>query len=128
MTDRQLEFARLVAGGMAQSEAYRQVYGAGRCAHAAAANSSRLMRNDKVLRKIDELRGRADESAVLSRQQRLEMLSALASSAAQRDDVSAVCKAIDILNRMDGAYAPEEKKLSGSLGVMEILDGLGERA
>lgn len=128
MTDRQLEFARLVATGMAQTEAYRQVYGAGKSAHAAAANSSRLMSNDKVRRKIDELRGRADESAVLSRQQRLEMLSALASSAAQRDDVSAVCKAIDILNRMDGAYAPEEKKLSGSLGVMEILDGLGERA
>lgn len=128
MTDRQLEFARLVAGGMAQTEAYRQVYGAGKSAHAAAANSSRLMSNDKVRRKIDELRGRADESAVLSRQQRLEMLSALASSAAQRDDVSAVCKAIDILNRMDGAYAPEEKKLSGSLGVMEILDCLSERA
>ena len=128
MTDRQLAFARLVATGMAQTEAYRQVYGAGKSAHAAAANSSRLMSNDKVRRKIDELRGRADESAVLSRQQRLEMLSALASSAAQRDDVSAVCKAIDILNRMDGAYAPEEKQLSGSLGVMEILDGLGERA
>lgn len=128
MNDRQLEFARLVATGMAQTEAYRQVYGAGKSAHAAAANSSRLMSNDKVRRKIDELRGRADESAVLSRQQRLEMLSALASSAAQRDDVSAACKAIDILNRMDGAYAPEEKKLSGSLGVMEILDCLGERA
>lgn len=128
MTDRQLEFARLVATGMAQTEAYRQVYGAGKSAHAAAANSSRLMSNDKVRRKIDDLRGRADESAVLSRQQRLEMLSALASSAAQRDDVSAVCKAIDILNRMDGAYAPEEKKLSGSLGVMEILDCLSERA
>lgn len=128
MTDRQLAFARLVATGMAQTEAYRQVYGAGKSAHAAEANASRLMSNDKVRRKIDELRWRADESAVLSRQQRLEMLSALASSAAQRDDVSAVCKAIDILNRMDGAYAPEEKKLSGSLGVMEILDGLGERA
>ena len=57
MTERQREFARLIAKGEKQGAAYRKAFNcSGESKAAVRSNASRLAKNDNIRRLIEELR------------------------------------------------------------------------
>lgn len=114
LTDKQREWCRLVAAGVSKADAYRKAYGRKEMgAEAASKAAYRLSRNEGVLRYLDELRTRADDSAVLDREERMRMLSRCAVKAEEATRFNEVARLVGELNKMDGAYAPEKVELSG---------------
>lgn len=108
MTERQREFARLIAKGEKQGAAYRKAFNcSGESKAAVRSNASRLAKNDNIRRLIEELRGQADSEAVMTRRERLILLAEQARAAAQEGDRMGLARMIDIMNRMDGAYVAE---------------------
>lgn len=148
LTEKQRNFVRFYAEGYSQREAYRKAYSGNRLTDATCdANASRLLRNAKVVALLAELREKADAEAVLNRRRRMVWLSRVVTTAV--DDVdgkSDLCqeksvsefgmkcrmpdklRAIQELNRMDGAYAPEELKVEGELSFASLLKGLKQEA
>lgn len=147
LTEKQRNFVRFYAGGDYQREAYRKAYSAKRLSDASCdANASRLLRNAKVIAFLAELRKKADDEAVINRRKRMVWLSRVVTTAP--DDVdgkSDLCqeksvsefgmrcrmpdklRAIQELNRMDGAYEPEKLKVEGELSFASLLKGLKNR-
>lgn len=147
LTEKQRNFARFYAEGYSQREAYRKAYKAKRLTDATCdANASRLLRNAKVMAFLAELRKKADDDAVINRRRRMVWLSRVVTTAV--DDVdgkSDLCqeksvsefgircrmpdklRAIQELNRMDGAYEPEKLKVEGELSFASLLKGLKNR-
>lgn len=147
LTEKQRNFVRFYAGGDCQREAYRKAYSAKRLSDASCdANASRLLRNAKVIAFLAELRKKADDEAVINRRKRMVWLSRVVTTAP--DDVdgkSDLCqeksvsefgmrcrmpdklRAIQELNRMDGAYEPEKLKVEGELSFASLLKGLKNR-
>lgn len=144
LTEKQRSFARFYVEGFSQREAYRKAYG---CKDSKIStcdvNASRLLRNAKVIEYVAELREKAESAAVLNRRKRMIYLSRVVTTAP--DDVdgnSDLCqelvtgefgircrmpdklRAIQELNRMDGAYAPEEVKVESELSFGALLKGL----
>lgn len=147
LTEKQRNFVRFYAEGGHQREAYRKAYKDNRLTDATCdANASRLLRNAKVIAFLAELRKKADDDAVLNRRRRMIWLSRVVTTAV--DDVdgrSDLCqeksvsefgmrcrmpdklRAIQELNRMDGAYEPEKLKVEGELSFASLLKGLKNR-
>lgn len=144
LTEKQRSFARFYAEGFSQREAYRKAYG---CKDSKVStcdvNASRVLRNAKVIEYLEELREKAESAAVLNRRKRMIYLSRVVTTAP--DDVdgeSDLCqelvtgefgircrmpdklRAIQELNRMDGAYAPEKVKVESELSFGALLKGL----
>jgi len=111
LNERQRVFARALAEGASQAAAYRKAFDCkGKSAAAVASNASRLAKNDKVREFVAQLGAAADARAVLGRQERMEWLSRLVEVAERSGEPAAVAngiRAVQELNRMDGAYAPE---------------------
>lgn len=147
LTEKQRTFVRFYAEGHNQREAYRKAYSGKRLTDATCdANASRMLRNAKVISFLAELRKKADDDAVINRRKRMVWLSRVVTTAV--DDVdgkSDLCqeksvsefgtkcrmpdklKAIQELNRMDGAYEPEKLKVEGELSFGRLLKGLKNR-
>ena len=108
LNDRQLEFARGLAAGLTKCDAYRKAFDcSGLKGQTVASNACRLAKNANVLKKLEELRGRADSEAGMARGERLRLLAEQARAAAQEGDRTGLARMIDIMNRMDGAYVAE---------------------
>ena len=106
-----LEYARLVARGMAKGEAYRKVFDASGKSDAAVRKAvSRLSRDVTVLGKVEELQREADSEAVLSVRARKEWLSrrVLEAAGGEPAEVANGIRAVQELNRVGGAYAAEK--------------------
>lgn len=147
LTEKQRNFVRFYAEGYCQRDAYRKAYSAKRLTDASCdAAASRLLRNVKVIALLAELRKKADDEAVINRRKRMVWLSRVVTTAP--DDVdgkSDLCqektvsefgmkcrmpdklRAIQELNRMDGAYEPEKLKVEGDLSFASLLKGLKNR-
>ena len=111
ITERQREFARRIAKGEKQGAAYLKAFNCkGESKAAVRSNASRLAKNDNIRRLIEELRERADGEAVMSVRQRREWLSRLVKEATGGEpaEVANGIRAVQELNRMDGAYAAEK--------------------
>lgn len=125
LNDRQREFARLVACGMSKAEAYRKAFSRSDMGDAAAYKAGgRLSKKAEVVEFLDSLRRQADTRAVLDRQSRMELLSSSARNCSEAGDVQNMVRCIAELNRMDGAYAPEERRveMQGGFGaLMEVV-------
>lgn len=126
LTDKQREFCRLVVAGHGKAAAYRQAFGS-RNDRSAATAAARLMKNVKVQEEINKLRGVRDENAVLSRRERMLMLTRMASESHRAGHVADAVRCIQELNKMDGAYEPEKVEVSGALGVGAVVAALQER-
>lgn len=144
LTEKQRAFTRFYAVGDSQREAYRKAYGGKRLKESTCdANASKLLRNTKVQEYLAELRKKAESDAVLSRQKRMEWLSRVVTTAPDKvDGQSDVCqemvtsefgikcrlpdkiRAVQELNKMDGAYAPEEVKVTTELSFGSLLKNL----
>ncbi len=124
LNDRQREFARLLAKGMKQADAYRKAFDCkGKSESAIHSHASRLAKNGKVCEFLADMRKEADTEAVMSKRERMESLTRIAKRSEQYKPREAIA-AIAELNKMDGAYEPEKVELSGSLGVGAVVAAL----
>lgn len=117
LTANQEAFVKNIIEGMNQADAYRSAYPKQRMAdktiHEAA---SRLMKNDKVVARLSELRNELAGAAIMSAQRRLEWLTEVINGEV---DVNAKLKAVDIMNKMQGEYVT---KVEGNLNVTKLED------
>lgn len=105
LTNRQFHFARLLFEGKTQSEAYRTAFACdGKSELTVAAAACRLARNVKVAQLLEEWRREASSKAVMSRQRRMEWLSARVEGWSEGEDVRPPLECLKELNKMEGAY------------------------
>lgn len=145
LTERAREFTRRYFECGNGTRAYRESYGKSRSLKEStcASEACKLLKNPKVKEYLKELNGKAESDAVLSRVKRMVYLSRVVTTAPGRvDEDSDLCqemvagefgtkcrmpdklRAIQELNKMDGAYTPEEVKITTELSFGSLLKGL----
>ena len=145
LTERAREFTRCYFECRNGTRAYRESYGNGKNLKEStcASEACKLLKKPKVQEYLRELNGKAESDAVLSRVKRMVYLSRVVTTAPGRvDEDSDLCqemvagefgtkcrmpdklRAIQELNKMDGAYAPEEVKVVTELSFGSLLKGL----
>lgn len=125
LTDKQLELAsklttlnrkfvvNLVGSNMSQREAYLAAGGKAKSEASQDTNASRMLSDAKVKAFYDSLMSTAASSAVLTREEALEILSNNAKQAEEHRDQHA---AIKQLSDMQGWNAPKKSELTGAGG------------
>jgi hypothetical protein len=111
MTTRQEKFARNLAKGMSQRQAYRDAYPNARKWKDESVDNkaSALARSGEVSARLAELTRKAESKAVMSRQKRLEALSRIAKRNEKSSPKDAIA-AIKALNDMTGDNAPVKQE------------------
>lgn len=105
------------------SRAYREAYDASNMKEATINRNAKALTDDnKIATRIDELRQEIKSKAILSIEERKELLSMIAKNIAYDKEGNAnygdARGAIDLLNKMDGVYIQKNQtELSGELGV-----------
>jgi hypothetical protein len=103
LTAKQEEFAKKIAEGMTQADAYRSAYSTKRMTDKTIwENASRLMADSKVLARVKEFRDMIATPNIISAQKRKEWLTEVIND--PNMDINARLKASDQLNRMEGEY------------------------
>jgi phage terminase small subunit len=123
LTAKQEEFAKAIAEGMNQSDAYRSAYSTNRMTDKTIwENASRLMGDSKVLARVKELRDMAAKSTIMTAQRRKEWLTEIIND--PDIDINARLKASDQLNRMDGEYIQKvEAAVTNAVSInIELVD------
>lgn len=112
-------FARLISEGVRKADAYRRAFGRPDVSEdAAKMGASRMLRDDIVCEKLEELEGQLDRDSVLTKQKRMKILTAeiLTAHADERPAAKRIMLAcIAELNKMDGAYTPARVELQGDV-------------
>jgi hypothetical protein len=103
-------FAQALAKGKLQEDAYAE---AGFKPH--KQNASRLMTNDDVRRRVDEIRTRIAEKAEWSAAERLQALKRI-TDASEGSDPRVAVSAISEANKMQGSHAPTRNEHTGKNG------------
>lgn len=114
LTPQQEAFARGVANGKSQSEAYRLAYPKSQAwkPETVAQAASRLMANSNVHAIVDSIRAELAERCLWSREQSVKVLSNIATAGEKdADRVRATAE----LNKMHGFEAPQKIEHSGSV-------------
>ena len=144
LTEKQRAFARYCFSGMSQREAYRKAFPNKKLKDASCdVQASRLLKNVKVQEYLEELRQQAQSDAVLTKRARMEWLSRVVTTAPNAvDGDSDLCqemttsefgvkcrmpdklRAVQELNKMDGAYTPEEVKVTTEWSFSSLLKDL----
>ena len=144
LTEKQRAFARYCFSGMSQREAYRKAFPNKKLKDASCdGQASRLLKNVKVQEYLEELRQQAQSDAVLTKRARMEWLSRVVTTAPNAvDGESDLCqemttsefgvkcrmpdklRAVQELNKMDGAYTPEEVKVTTEWSFSSLLKDL----
>lgn len=118
LTAKQEEFAKAIAEGMTQADAYRSAYSTKRMTDKTIwENASRLMADSKVLARVKELRDMMAKPTIITAQKRKEWLTEVINNPGI--DINAKLKASDQLNRMEGEYTT---KIEGNLNVGKLED------
>lgn len=103
LTAKQEQFAKGIAEGMSQADAYRSAYSTDNMKDSTIwENASRLMNDSKVLARVRELRDMAAKDTIMTAQQRKEWLTTVIND--PEVDINARLKASDQLNKMEGEY------------------------
>lgn len=119
LTMNQEAFVKYIIEGMNQADAYRTAYPNNKMSDKTIWEAaSRLMKNDKVLARISELRNELAKPSIMSAQRRLEWLTEVING---EEDINAKLKAVDIMNKMQGEYVT---KVEGNLNVVKLEDVL----
>ena len=100
------------------SRAYREAYDAENMKESSInVNASKLLSDTKIAQRVQELRNKETESAIISIEKRKELLTKFIYD----EDTNNAMKAIEILNKMDGVYVVKQQtEVSGTLGVQKI--------
>ncbi|SEH97423.1 terminase small subunit [Akkermansia glycaniphila] len=148
LTEREKAFVRFVFEGLSQREAYRRAYAARKLKDSTCdVNACRLLKNAKVRAYLAELNAQVDRQRVMDKQERMEWLSRVVRTPVGKvDEGSDLCQeatasemgvkvkmpgkieAIRELNRMDGAYEPEQIEVRSELSFGSLLKGLESSA
>lgn len=119
LTEKQEQFVQNIIAGMNQADAYRSAYPNQRMSDKTVWEAaSRLMKNDKVVARLSELRNELAKPSIMSAQKRLEWLTEVING---EEDINAKLKAVDIMNKMQGEYVT---KVEGNLNVAKLEDVL----
>ena len=130
LSEQQREFCRRVAKGMSGRQAYAEAYGCDMKSAAAAA--SRLLKRDYIQAELNRLTAAArelsrqrDVQAIGDKAERMEMLWRMARDSEEAGNVNEAVKCVAELNRMDGAYEPEQVQVQAvSLSFESIMENL----
>jgi phage terminase small subunit len=117
LTAKQEQFVQNIIQGMSQADAYRNAYPNQKMSDKTVwETASRLMTNDKVVARLNELRGKLTSETIMTAQKRLEWLTEVING---EEDINAKLKAVDIMNKMQGEYVT---KVEGNLNVAKLED------
>lgn len=101
LTPKQDKFARCVASGMTQADAYRSAYNTANMQDSTIHNEAyKLMQSQEITTRIQELRNDLDDDAIMSARERAVKLSEMA----RGQDPDTALKAMEMLNKMTGRY------------------------
>jgi phage terminase small subunit len=118
LTANQEEFVKNIIAGMSQADAYRSAYPKQKMSDKTVWEAaSRLMKNDKVVARLSELRKELAKPSIKTAQERLEWLTKLIDNV--EEGTNEKLKAIDIMNKMDGLYV---QKISGEIKIPKLED------
>lgn len=123
LTEKQEQFVQNIIQGMNQAEAYRSAYPNQRMSDKTIWEAaSRLMKNDKVVARIKELRDMSATPAIITAQKRKEWLTEVINDSNM--DINARLKASDQLNRMEGEYVQKvEAEVKNAVNIsIELVD------
>ena len=103
LTPKQEKFVQGIIEGKSQADAYRSAYSCKKMTDKSIWEAaSRLMNDDKVNARVQELRDQLTNETIMTAQQRLEWLTRLVNN--EEEGTSEKLKAIDIMNKMQGEY------------------------
>lgn len=95
-------FAQLIASGESGAGTYQTCYGTNGASAEAAA--SRLLRNDKVRKRVAELQSAAATEAVLTLERKRQLLADIAEGRQQEAKISDRLRAIELDARLAGEF------------------------
>ncbi len=117
LTPKQEQFVQNIIQGMSQADAYRSAYPKQKMSDKTVWEAaSRLMKNDKVVARLSELRAELAKPSIMSAQERLEWLTRIIEGGNLLQDK---LRAVDIMNKMTGEYV---QKVEGSLNIGKLED------
>lgn len=127
LTDRQEKYVQNLLKGMSQRQAYRDAYPKNRGSDETIdSRASTLLKTDKVFKRYNELREKAEDEAIMSAIERKKWLTKVINGEVRenfgKDNereayLSDKMKAMDILNKMSGEYVT---KIEGDIGITTI--------
>ena len=121
LTPKQEKFARCIADGLSQANAYRAAYDAEKMkADTVYKRASELMLDGAITGRVQELRGKLEEKAIWTREMSVKALVQAYKVAQVQNNASGMSGAIKELNAMHGYNAPKQVELSGGLQVQKI--------
>ena len=130
LSEQQREFCRRVAKGMCGRQAYAEAYG---CElKSAAAAASRLLKRDYIQAELNrltaaarELSRKRDGEAIGDKAERMEMLWRMARDSEEAGTVGDAVRCVAELNKMDGAYEPEQVQVQAvALSFESLMENL----
>lgn len=123
LTAKQEAFCQGIADGLGQADAYRAAYGAENMKDSTIyPHASKLMKNDKVMARIAELRQSVQEKQLWSREMSVKALV----QAYKEGSGSVKVAAVKELNAMHGYNEPAKLNVSGNMMhqiVRKVIDG-----
>ena len=123
LTENQEQFVRNIIAGMNQADAYRSAYPKQTMSDKTIWEAaSRLMKNDKVVARLSELRNELAKPTIMSAQERLKWLTDVV-----QDNVTNIdgkLRAVDIMNKMTGEYVQKvEAEVKNAVSInIELVD------
>jgi len=118
LTSKQEAFAQAIADGMGQADAYRVAYGAHHMKDTTIyPHASRLIKNDKVHARVNELKAQTQNKQLWSREMSVKALVQAYKEGSGSPKVSAVKE----LNALHGYNAPQKIDVGGSVKVEAVV-------
>ncbi len=106
------------AEGLSQRQAYRKAYPDSKCSDTTADRKAcDLEKEGKIRARYEEIRGKVEDDAVLTRKEKRELLANMARNTEL--PVSDRQRAIDLDNKMEDEYVT---RVEGSIGVVKLED------
>jgi len=133
ITQKQENFCLAYIQNSNAAESYKQCYNTENMKpESIYRKATELMANGTITARLKELRSKAESKAIMSVEERKELLSLIAKNVTYDKDGNAgfndATKAIEILNKMDGIYIQKNQtELSGAVGVTFQID-LGDES
>ena len=134
LSEQQREFCRLVAAGKSGRQAYADAYGCDLAS--AAASACRMLKRDYIQAEINRLTEATREAArernavrekkvIGDKTDRMEMLWRMARESEAAGDINEAVNCVKELNKMDGAYEPEQVQVqSVAFSFDSLMEGL----
>jgi phage terminase small subunit len=125
ITQKQENFCLAYIQNSNAAESYKQCYNTENMKpESIYRKATELMANGTIKARINELRSKAESKAIITLEQRKELLSRFA----WEEDATNAMKAMDLLNKMESVYIQKQQtELSGAVGVTFQID-LGDES